>query len=271
MDKASYYRQFEHFQQNREKHFTKKISNALKAQYQQFLDSYTKGGHDALLSITSTPIRDVLHEIYLDSRHYGSLVYSQLPKAPKTQKRRAPMGFNEEFIKLINDYFQTNILNVCEGITNTTRDIIQEVLQEATAEGRNLNWVVNKLTTESAELTRNRARLIARTETVTASNRASYLAAAKTGLKMKKEWLSANDKRVRPDHQNVSGSRIDMEDYFLVGDSKMLLPGARVQENGLPSLPSEVCNCRCVVLYIPVRINGALVNFDYGLWPVSSN
>jgi hypothetical protein len=96
------------------------------------------------------------------------------------------------------------------------------------------------------------------------------MAAAKTGLMYKKEWLSAGDNRVRPDHQMVNGSRIDMEDYFIVGDTKMLLPGARVQENGLPSPASEICNCRCVVLYIPVRVNGALVNFDYGLWPVAA-
>src|SRR6185312_14848589 len=242
MDKASYFRQFEHFQQNREKHFTKKILNALKIQYNEFLQSYKSEHTDALQSITSAPIREVLHELYLDSRHYGSLVYSQLPKAPKTQKRRAPMGFNEEFIRMINDYFESEILNVCEEITKTSREIIKKVLQQATEEGRNLNWIEEKLTKESEDLTRNRARLIARTETVTASNRASYLAAAKTGLKMKKEWLSAHDKRVRPDHQNVSGSRIDMEDYFLVGDSKILLPGARVQENGLPSPASEICN-----------------------------
>lgn len=270
MKRQDYYRQFEHFQQNREKHFTKKILNALKIQYGEFLQSFKTGGPDALQSITSTPIRNVLHELYLDSRHYGSLVYSQLPKAPKTQKRRAPMGFNEEFIRMMNDYFESEILTVCEGITKTTREIIQEVLTQATEEGRNLNWIENELTVESEDLTRNRARLIARTETVTASNRASYLAAAKTGLKMKKEWLSAGDKRVRPDHQAVNGSRIDMEDFFTVGDSKLLLPGSRVQENGLSSPAKEICNCRCVVLYIPVRVNGALVNFDYGLWPIAA-
>src|SRR6185312_16393856 len=130
MNKASYYRQFEHFQQNREKHFTKKILNALKAQYAQYLQT-----HD-LMSVTSVPIQIVLKEIYLDSRHYGSLIYSQLPKAPKTQKRRAPMGFNEEFIRMINDYFESEILMVCEGITRTTREIIQAVLEIATEEGR---------------------------------------------------------------------------------------------------------------------------------------
>jgi uncharacterized protein with gpF-like domain len=269
MDKAAYYKQFEKFQQNREKYFTKKIFNALKAQYDEFLQSYRSGSTNALQSISSPPIHVVLKEIYLDSRHYASLVYSQLPKAPKTQKRRAPMGFNEEFIRMINDWFEANVLETVEMITNTTRNMIKEVLQEATEEGRNLNWIENKLV-ESEDLTRNRARLIARTETVTASNRASYMAAAKTGLKYKKEWLSAGDKRVRPDHQMVNGSRVDMEDYFTVGDSKMLLPGARVQENGLPSPASEVCNCRCVVLYIPVRVNGVLINFDYGLWPVAA-
>ena len=269
MDRAAYIRQFQHFQQNREKHFTKKILKALREQYNQFLEAYKVGDKDALIKISSSGIRGVLKELYLDSRHWGSLVYSQLPKAPKTQKR-APMGFNEEFIQWIKNYFESDILQICEGITNTTRDIIQTVLKNATDEGRNLNWIVDKLTTESEELTRNRARLIARTETVTASNRASYFAGAKTGLLMKKEWLSARDNRVRLDHQMVNGSRIDMEDYFTVGDSKMLLPGARTQENGLPTPAKEVCNCRCGVVYIPVRVNGALVNFDYGLFPISA-
>jgi hypothetical protein len=269
MNKAAFYKQFEHFQQNREKFFTKKILNALNTQIEEFLTAYKSGRND-LMSISSVSMREVLREIYLDSRHYASLVYSQLPKAPKTLKRLAPMGFNEEFIRMINDWFEANVLQTVELITNTTRNIVKEVLQQATEEGRNLNWIEDQLTTESKELTRNRARLIARTETVTASNRASYMAAAKTGLMMKKEWLSAEDKRVRPDHQMVNGSKIDMEDYFIVGDSKLLLPGARVQENGLPSPASEICNCRCVVLYVPVRINGALVNFDYGLWPVAA-
>jgi hypothetical protein len=267
MDKGAYYRQFEKFQQNREKYFTKKILNALNTQIEEFLTAYKSGRND-LMSISSVSMREVLREIYLDSRHYGSLVYSQLPKAPKNQKRRAPMGFNEAFIRMINDWFEANVLETIETITNTTRKLIKEVLQQATEEGRNLNWIERELTSD--DFSKNRARLIARTETVTASNRASYMAAAKTGLMYKKEWLSAGDNRVRPDHQMVNGSRIDMEDYFIVGDTKMLLPGARVQENGLPSPASEICNCRCVVLYIPVRVNGALVNFDYGLWPVAA-
>jgi uncharacterized protein with gpF-like domain len=179
-------------------------------------------------------------------------------------KKTGSIGFNQGFIDLINRYFESGILKDCKGITDTTRNLIIAVLKTATEEGRSLDWIVNKLTIES-DLTLDRARLIARTETLTATNQAAYFAAAKTGLLMKKEWLSANDSRVRSDHQNVNGSRIDMEDYFTVGNSKMLLPGARTQQNGLPTPAGEVVNCRCQCLFIPQRINGRLVEHDYGL------
>ncbi len=56
-----------------------------------------------------------------------------------------------------------------------------------------------------------------------------------------------------------------MEDYFTVGNSKILIPGARIQQNGLPTPAREIVNCRCVVLYEPQRINGLLIAHDYGI------
>jgi len=105
-------------------------------------------------------------------------------------------------VDLINRYFESGILKDCKGITDTTRNLIIAVLKTATGEGRSLDWIVNKLTIES-DLTPDRTRLIARTETHTASNYAAFYAAAKTGLLMKKVWLSAGDNRVRPDHQRL--------------------------------------------------------------------
>jgi hypothetical protein len=257
--------QFSHFQQNREKHFAPKIFAALKLQYQQFLHVYKGDSHNALMAISSVPIHNVLKSLYQDSVHYGSLVYSQLPKAPKKIKRMAPIGFNQEMIDLINHYFAGDILNFSEGITDTTRELIKAILQQATEEGRGYDWIVEQLTSGSNDLTRNRSRLIARTETVTATNHAAYFAAAKTGLLMVKQWLSAGDNRVRLDHEIVNGNKIGFDDYFQVGTNRMLLPGARVQENGLPTDAGEVCNCRCNVLYIPQRDHrGRLMEFDYG-------
>lgn len=265
MDAHLYYLQFQHFQQNREKHFSKKLQKELKQQILDFLKGYVHGNKD-VMNISSAGIYSVLLDLYKDARHYASLVYSKMPKRPKTKKRRAAMGFNEEFIRYVIDYLEADILSVSEDITHTTRDIILSVLQRATEEGRSLNWIEHELTDISGgALTENRSRLIARTETVNASNRASFFSAAKTGLKMKKEWLSARDNRVRPDHAAITGSIVDMEDYFNVGGSEMLLPGAKQQKNGLPTPAKEICNCRCVILYLPIRENGRLINHDYGI------
>ena len=253
--------QFNNFQQSREKFFAPKIYSAIKGQYQQFIKAKKNGlsNDHALEHITSTGVYSVLKYLYKDSIHYGSLIYSTLPK--KLAKRRAPIGFNEVMVQLVNQYYNGQILNTSEGITDTTRDLIRVVLQIANEEGRSINWVVDQLTNETSDLNRNRSRLIARTETVTSMNGAANMAAMQTGLKYKKEWLSANDNRVRPDHELVNGSRIDMEDYFWVGGSRMFVPGARSQKNGLPTPANEVCNCRCTCLYIPQRnASGQLIS-----------
>ena len=270
--RTSYLQKFHRFQYNREQAFAPKFNKALKEQYQQFLTEYksTRNTSTSLMAVSAMPIMAVLKPLYIDAGvHWGSYVHSTLPKAPKKTKRRAVIGFNQEMIDLINSYFESDILSTSQGITETTRDLIRVVMQIANEEGRDLQWIEDQLTTESQDLNRNRSRLIARTETVTATNQAGWFAAAKTGLLMVKEWLSASDNRVRPDHANVNGYKIGFEDYFIVGNNRMLLPGAKVQENGLPTDAKEVCNCRCVALYIPYRnTRGALVEFDYGVWPL---
>lgn len=268
MTRQQFLAQFHKFQINREQHFAPKIKKALITQYDQFLTAKKHGLSDdhALEHITSNSVQTVLKAIYKDSVHYGSLVYSQLPKAPKKVKRRAPIGFNEEIIALISQYYAGDILNFSEGITDTTKDKIKEILQQATLEGQGLQWTVDSIQAQSDDLNPNRSRLIARTETVTATNQAGHLAAAKTGLLMQKQWLSAEDSRVRAAHAIADGQTIDFDSYFFVGGETMLIPGARVQESGLATSPENVCNCRCVSLHLPQRnSNGQLIEHDYGL------
>lgn len=268
MNRNTFIKQFHKFQFNREQHFAPKLKKALNAQYLQFLTAKKHGlGNDhALQTISSNGVHQVLRAIYLDSIHYGSLIFSQLPKAPKKTKRRAPIGFNEEMIQLINTYFATDILNFSEGITDTTKEKIKEILQQATLEGQGLQWIVDNIQAQSDELNPSRSRLIARTETVTATNQAGHIAAAKTGLMMKKEWLSTLDSRTRVAHMVANGQTVNFEDYFHVGGETLLSPGARVQSTGLPTSGENVINCRCVELHIPVRnSSGALIEHDYGI------
>ena len=143
-------------------------------------------------------------------------------------------------------YYGIDLLNVAEGLTQTTKDQIQAVLSEAAEKGWSFDEIVSRL--QVPELTSVRARLIARTETVSAANGAATINAKETGLQLNKIWIAAIDSRTRPDHLIVNGQIIGVDDYFIVGGYKMSQPGDRT--HGADS--SEICNCRCTVAFIPI-------------------
>ena len=88
-----------------------------------------------------------------------------------------------------------------------------------------------------------RARLIAQTET-TRHFSSSMLAHALTvqqqdGRGLVKKWMAHDDGRTRSTHMQADNQVRRLEDFFDVGDVRMLFPG----DPDAP--PEEVCNCRC--------------------------
>jgi hypothetical protein len=263
MDKREYLLRFHRFQKSRETFFAPLIFKALRSQYSTLLTALEKGytEHQAILQIDSAPIVKVMKDLYVDAGIvYGAKVRADLNRLmPKrlpnpnsfTQfKARLPMGFSEEMRRLIEQYFSLDILNQSEGITETTKELIRQVFTNAYQLGEGIDDIIAKL--KDTELSRVRARLIARTETVTAANQGSLFVAKSAGLELNKEWLSARDSRVRLHHRIVNGQKVGIDDYFNVGGYQMSVPGARVQANGFPVPAWEVCNCRCTTLYIPI-------------------
>lgn len=267
MNKRDWQLRFHKFQQSREKYFAPKFYKALKSQYISFVKNYRGDKNEALLTIPYQPIYNVLKVLYLDAGTvYGKKVAASLPHKPRRTKARGRIGFDEHLIELINRYFETEILETSQGITETTREQISVILQIANEEGRSIDWVVDQLLNESDDLNYNRAKLIARTETVTAANKGAILAAKESGLLMLKEWLATLDNRTRPDHLALNGIKVGMDTYFHVGGDTMQQPGDKVQQNGLATSAGEVCNCRCTVIFEPVRDSrGRLIEYDYGL------
>lgn len=253
---------FHRFQQSREKFFAPKINAALREQYLTFIAAYkTTTDSQALLAISSEPIVKVLRSLYLDAAiTYGAKIRADLVKqgirhtlttTPEI-KARLPIGFNERMAQLIKDYFLTDILNTSENITETTRQLIQKILVDAYDEGLGIDDIIDKL--KDTELSRIRSRMIARTETVTAANQGAMYAAKDTGLKMNKEWLATQDARTRHDHRFIDGHKVSYEeDFKLPGEIFMSQPGDRTQPNGLPTPAREVVNCRCTILFEPLR------------------
>ena len=106
--------------------------------------------------------------------------------------------------------------------------------------------IVKALT--ALDFTRIRARLIARTESTTASNQAATFAAQQNGA-TKKIWISAKDNRTRrrprnaTDHLHADGQEVGINDYFIVSGELMMQPGDKKASAG------NVCNCRCTVAF----------------------
>lgn len=260
MNKHEYLLRFNRFQKSREKFFAPKIAKALIAQYKTVLDNIDQADI-AINKINHLQVERVVRNIYMDSAIvYGAKIRSDLKKErliksaipiSYSSKARMPMGFSDRMAQLIADYFRTDILNTSLGITNTTKDLIRKVFTDAYAKGLSIDQIISQL--KDTELSRVRARLIARTETVTSANKGAMFVAKDTGLELNKEWLSARDNRVRFHHREENGQIIGMNDFFTVGPDLMQYPGDRGGHDGAPKVsPSNYCNCRCTILHIPV-------------------
>lgn len=245
--KIDFYSRFSRFQQSREKYYAPKLKKELDAQLHHYIS--TKKFH-----IPSTGIAKVITNLYADAATvYGGRIRYDLSKYIKQiRKERKPIGFNERIIQLMNEYFKTDILNTSRNITETTIKHIQDELIRGSGLGLGFDDIIKNLISEN--LSAARARLIARTETVTAANRAGYIVAKESGLLMNKEWLTSIDNRTREHHVEINGSVIGIDEYFILpGGVEMLVPGDRGGTNGKLKTPAgEVCNCRCTTVYIPV-------------------
>ncbi len=251
MTNAEHLLRFERFQKSRERFFAPKINEALHKQYLQFTENVRRDGLEAVNAISPTNIMQVIRNLYMDAGIvYGKKIRADLNKVKKEIKelKAGQIGFSERVAQLIADYFRTDVFNTSMEITETTKDLIRKLFTDAYALGLSLDEIVKQL--EDTELSKVRARLIARTETVTSSNQAGHFVAKESGLELNKVWLSARDSRVRRDHLQINGHKVGIDDYFIVGGEEMLNPGWRGGKDGKPVVSaSNIVNCRCVCQY----------------------
>ncbi len=255
-DKHNHLLRFQRFQQSREKFFAPKLNTALNNQYKAFLDHVKYLGVDAVNHITPYEITKILEDLYFDAAIvYGAKIRADLNRV----KARMPIGFSERMHQLIMDYFGQDILNTSLGITETTKELIRNVFINAYTQGLGIDDIIKKLA--HTELSRTRARLIARTETVTSANGGAMIVAMDTGLVLTKGWLATKDSRTRHDHAEIDGHTVGRDDFFIVGGYEMLHPGDRGGKDGRPEVPpKEFINCRCTTLYEAKRdANGRLL------------
>jgi uncharacterized protein with gpF-like domain len=245
-EQNKYFYEWHKFQQRYEKYYEKKFAAALKVQVAAFIKTQD------IMAIPSFPIYTVLVDLY---KTVGTR-WARFARVSMT-KATGQMGFNERIVELMRQYYGIDLLNDAEEINDTTRAVIQNVLNDAAMTGASFDDIVRQLTS-STELGAMRARRIARTETVTAANGAAMVYAQTSGNVMEKIWISVKDKRTRhnawANHKTIDGTTIDINEPFnlksqKLGDIQMMQPGVRKQPNGLAVPASQIVNCRCVVAF----------------------
>ena len=146
--------------------------------------------------------------------------------------------------RVLEKYNKKNSASMIKYITNTTKKRINNIIIKAQKEGLNQKEIAKLIKDSVKDMSGNRARTIARTETSKAVNITSQAVANNAGIK-KKKWIYTDISKVpRIEHQDLDGETIGIDEYFNVGGFSGLYPHD-------PNLPAqEVINCNCIVIYL---------------------
>lgn len=246
-----------------ERKYLGEIFNALEWQVNQALPIIKDRGPAMAmglidLQVFNSKIEPVITNLHITSGlFFANKGLREINKIVRSQKAKAAnFGYNSEWSEQIIAYFREFLLNKAViPISQTTRDQIMAVLQQAVNEG----WSYDKIAAEFADPTMLlwRARRIARTETLIASNYGLKLAAEKSEYETGKEWISANDHRTRHGHRKVDGEVVDEDGRFAVGiytKKGILIRTEMMFGPGDPEASAEnVINCRCTRALVPMR------------------
>lgn len=150
---------------------------------------------------------------------------------------------------LMGDYFNVYVMERLRNVTENTRIQINRVIQQGFDEGLGARERAKLIRQFAPEINQTRSIRIARTESVTAANKAQLLSHEASPYVYEKAWLPVVDKRTRPSHAAMEPTRfIDLWDYFFVANAdgeldEMLAPGDT-------NASAENCiNCRCSMLF----------------------
>lgn len=218
--------------------------------------SLVKSGNEQMVQAAILPnkITEGLRRVYeVNGVDFAKREYKLIGQKVGVKKAIDPLTdtIENSFFKFFRDYMGIYGLDKAKQITDTTKARIANLLilynEEGYGEAKKASLLLKEGT---GVLTRYRARLISRTENVTASNMGARQAAEESGLEFNKKWKAANQfGRTRPDHYEMNSKpSIPMNEKFKVGGEECDFAG----DSSLSA--KQRCNCRCVILYEPIDI-----------------
>lgn len=227
---------------------------ALKNQYTTFLERTKSTDFRQWEQLVDTISEEPIQQLF-------NIIYPMNAKIAVMTRNNMLKGKASEEDAIYESIFQnklTQLVSLEAGykittITSTSKDSILKIIRNVLDEADTGGWGIDKITSNLyKQVGRNlrgngyaRARAIAQTEMISASNQASEMAAKSTGYEYRKFWSTSGLPDIRSTH-------IDAEQYSI--EKNGLMPNETFP-NGLlyPGDPNgsadEVINCRCSILH----------------------
>jgi uncharacterized protein with gpF-like domain len=185
-------------------------------------------------NVTLNEIRVMYNEIY------NTLV--------KPQYKRSLIKADIDFQSIIAEWLNSNAGYRIVSVHQTLIDSIIQVI----ANGYEQNLSVADITRDLQKKFgwyKVQALRIARTETTTATNFATVVAAQQSEYELEKTWISVQDNRTRRppnsiyDHLDMNGVKVDADKPFFTSGEEIMYPGDPNAKAG------NVINCRCKIVF----------------------
>lgn len=148
------------------------------------------------------------------------------------------------WIEKIIEYVRVNAGAKITAIIKTHYEDIERIVRAAIEQGIKEGWGIDKIARAirkaQGEIDLWKARRIARTEAVAASNEGVKVGAEDLPGNKEKVWVSTFDDRARVDHMAMDSVRVPWNENFI------LPSGAALEFPGDPKgEPGDIINCRC--------------------------
>lgn len=228
-----------------------KFRAAINAQVEPVISKLKDLPAEAVLAdiyIDPEPIRKSMTDLYADIGLPFSWSYRRALFAEKSLIEEWERFFNTFILPAIIDKTAQRITR----ITTTTASLVRDAIQRGIEHGLGIDKIADFVREEMQNITDYRARMIAQTETISASNRAAFEGANSAGIKYRKFWSNSGLEGVRESHifaQEWSYGRdgVEPSEPFDMGNGTFMMhPG---DPDGPPE---EVINCRCTLIVEPV-------------------
>jgi|GEM_PF-1994459 len=253
-----------------ERKYARLFRAILKKQYKKASDAYP-----SQYTVNPDDYREVLTKLYTEvlpkeSQQAWDDYVKPLVKPPNSGELKKDffddlMGLlnisvgDGEWIRIWRDtarqWLSLNILTKITNIAQTTQRAIAKVIEDSlNSENSSIDDVRRAIERAAdGEVNKQRALLIARTETMQAMNKGRRLAMYSSGLEWQKIWVDTPDNRTRLSHRYIAQEayRPLDEPYWLLNKNGLPEPA---QHPGDPQLSAEnVISCRCTEDYEVVR------------------